>query len=94
MTGLSPVVFRGAFLGRATIIGRMRMSWFEPKVGCRNIIINQKQRDMRNTLITIGIILLVVGLIGVFAGFYVSWMWVVVVLGVIAGVWGLLTKKQ
>lgn len=49
---------------------------------------------MRNTLITIGIILLVVGLIGVFAGFYVSWMWVVVVLGVIAGVWGLLTKKQ
>lgn len=49
---------------------------------------------MKNTLITIGIILLVVGLIGIFAGFYVSWMWVLVVLGVIAGVWGLLTKKQ
>lgn len=49
---------------------------------------------MRNALITIGIILLVIGLIGVFAGFYVNWMWVVVVLGVVVGVWGLLTKKQ
>jgi hypothetical protein len=49
---------------------------------------------MRNTLITTGIILLVIGLIGVFAGFYVTWMWVLVALGVIGGVWGLLTKKQ
>lgn len=49
---------------------------------------------MRNTLITIGIILLVIGLIGIFAGFYVSWMWVLVVVGVIVGAWGLLTKKQ
>ncbi len=47
---------------------------------------------MKATLITIGIILLVVGIIGIAANYYVTWMWVVLALGVIGVLWGWLAK--
>ena len=50
---------------------------------------------MKNTPLTIGIILLAVGLIGlVFSQFSVFWMWVLVILGIIVIVWTGLSKKE
>jgi uncharacterized membrane protein len=48
----------------------------------------------KNTLLTVGIILLVIGLIGVFAGYAVTWMWVVAILGLIGILWGWLGKGK
>ena len=41
-----------------------------------------------------GIILLVLGLLGVYSNYYVTWMWFLVVLGVIAVLWGWMGKKS
>jgi len=50
---------------------------------------------MKNMPLTIGIILLAVGLIGlVFNQFPVFWMWLFVILGVIVVAWTGLTKKN
>jgi uncharacterized membrane protein len=49
---------------------------------------------MKNTLLIIGIILLVIGLIGVFAGYAVTWMWIVAILGLIGILWGWLGKGK
>lgn len=49
---------------------------------------------MRGTLLTIGIILLVLGIIGLWAQYYVTWMWVLIVLGAIGVIWGWLTKAE
>jgi membrane-bound ClpP family serine protease len=49
---------------------------------------------MKVTLITIGIILLVLGIIGLVVKYSVTWMWVLVVLGLIGIVWGWLTKPE
>ncbi len=49
---------------------------------------------MKATLITVGIILLVVGAVGLFYSYATPWMWVLVVLGVIGAVWGLMVKKD
>jgi len=50
---------------------------------------------MKNSPLTIGIILLVVGLLGiVFSLFSVFWMWVIVILGVIIIIWTGLSKKD
>ena len=50
---------------------------------------------MKNTPLTIGIILLVVGLLGiVFSLFSVFWMWVIVILGVVMIIWTGLSKKD
>ena len=50
---------------------------------------------MKNAPLTIGIILLVVGLLGiVFSLFSVFWMWVIVILGVIMIIWTGLSKKD
>lgn len=48
---------------------------------------------MKATLLTIGIILLVIGVIGLIAQYAVTWMWIIAILGVIGIVWGLLTKN-
>ena len=47
---------------------------------------------MKATLITIGIILLVVGIIGLAVNYYVTWMWVILALGVVGVLWGWLAK--
>ena len=47
---------------------------------------------MKGTLLTIGIILVVIGLIGVFYNYSVAWMWFLVILGVIGIIWGWMTK--
>jgi hypothetical protein len=50
---------------------------------------------MKSTPLTIGIILLVVGLIGlVFSQFSVFWMWVLVILGVAVIGWTGMAKKE
>ena len=50
---------------------------------------------MKNSPLTIGIILLVVGLLGiVFSLFSVFWMWVIVILGVVMIIWTGLSKKD
>ena len=50
---------------------------------------------MKNMPLTIGIILLAVGLIGlVFNQFSVFWMWLLVILGVVVVAWTGLTKKN
>ena len=43
---------------------------------------------MQTAILTIGIILLVLGLIGLAYSFYVMWSWVLIVLGVIGVIWG------
>jgi 1,4-dihydroxy-2-naphthoate octaprenyltransferase len=48
---------------------------------------------MKGTLITIGIILVVLGLIGLAASYYTSWMWVVIIVGIVGIVWGAMYKK-
>lgn len=47
----------------------------------------------KNSLLIVGIILLVLGLIGLVANYSVMLMWVLVILGVIAILWGWLGKK-
>ncbi len=47
---------------------------------------------MKSTLITVGIILLVVGVIGFLASYTVTWMSVLVVLGLVGIIWGFLSK--
>jgi membrane-bound ClpP family serine protease len=47
---------------------------------------------MKGTLVTIGIILLVLGVIGLVANYSATWMWLLIVLGVIGVVWGWMTK--
>lgn len=50
---------------------------------------------MKNAPLTIGIILLVVGLLGiVFSLFSVFWMWAIVILGVVLIIWTGLSKKD
>jgi membrane-bound ClpP family serine protease len=50
---------------------------------------------MKSTPLTIGIILLVVGLIGiVFSQFSVFWMWALVIAGIITIIWTGLSKKD
>jgi uncharacterized membrane protein len=49
---------------------------------------------MKKTLLTVGIILLVIGLIGVFANYAVTWMWVVTIIGLIGILWGWLGKDK
>jgi membrane-bound ClpP family serine protease len=50
---------------------------------------------MKSTPLTIGIILLVVGLIGlVFSQFSVFWMWVLVILGIAVIIWTGMAKKE
>jgi len=50
---------------------------------------------MKSTPLTIGIILLVVGLIGlVFSQFSVFWMWVLVIIGIAVIVWTGMAKKE
>ncbi|MGA2418228.1 MAG: hypothetical protein ABSF55_03250 [Candidatus Staskawiczbacteria bacterium] len=48
---------------------------------------------MKNSILIIGIILLVLGAIGLLLNYYTTWMWVLVVLGVVGVVWGWLAKK-
>ncbi|MEI7777198.1 MAG: hypothetical protein WCI52_01170 [bacterium] len=48
---------------------------------------------MKNTLITIGIILLVVGIIGFLASYTITWMSVLVVLGLASALCGFLAKS-
>jgi uncharacterized membrane protein len=48
---------------------------------------------MQNAILTIGIILLVLGIIGLAMGYSATWMWVLVVLGVIGLIWGWMGKK-
>ena len=47
---------------------------------------------MKATLITVGIILLIVGIVGLVMSYATPWMWVLVVLGVVGLIWGLMTK--
>ncbi len=42
---------------------------------------------------TIGIILLVLGVIGLMTSYNVTWMWVLIVLGAIGILWGWFNKK-
>jgi hypothetical protein len=50
---------------------------------------------MKNAPLTIGIILLAVGLLGiVFSQFSVLWMWVIVILGIIIIIWAGWSKKD
>lgn len=43
---------------------------------------------IKTTLIAVGVILAVIGLIGIFANWYVGWMWASLVVGVIGILWG------
>ena len=49
---------------------------------------------MKGTLITVGIILLVIGLIGVAESYATTWMWILAILGVIGIIWGWMTKGK
>jgi uncharacterized membrane protein len=49
---------------------------------------------MKGTLVTIGIILLVLGIVGLMAKYSVTWMWLLIVLGVIGVIWGWMTKPE
>jgi len=49
---------------------------------------------MKATLITVGIVLLVIAVIGMIYNYATTWMWVVGILGIIGIVWGLMTKKD
>ena len=49
---------------------------------------------MKNTLIVIGVILLVLGIIGMVANYSVTWMWLMIVLGVIGILWGWMKKPE
>jgi len=48
---------------------------------------------MQSTILTIGVILLVIGLIGLVLNYYVTWMWVLVVVGLVGTIWGWVAKK-
>ena len=48
---------------------------------------------MKGTLITIGLILLVLGIVGLVASWNATWMWVLIVLGAIGVIWGWSSKK-
>ena len=43
---------------------------------------------MQTSLLTIGIILVVIGIIGIVFNYYATWMWVLVILGIIGIIWG------
>ncbi len=43
---------------------------------------------MKGTLVTLGIILLIIGIIGIASSYATGWMWFLVVLGVIGLLWG------
>lgn len=49
-------------------------------------------KNSKTTLVVVGIILAVLGIIGLVYGYAVTWMWVLVVLGVIGILWGWLGK--
>ena len=49
---------------------------------------------MKATLITVGIVLLVIGVIGLVYSYATIWMWVLAILGVVGIVWGMMTKKD
>jgi ABC-type transport system involved in cytochrome bd biosynthesis fused ATPase/permease subunit len=49
---------------------------------------------MNNTILTIGIIVLALGVIGAVANFYIGLMLAVMALGVIGIVWGWLAEEQ
>ncbi len=49
---------------------------------------------MKGTLITLGIILLVIGLIGLISNTSVGLMWVLLILGVIGVIWGASVKGK
>jgi predicted ABC-type sugar transport system permease subunit len=50
---------------------------------------------MKNSPLTIGIILIAVGLIGiVFSQFSVLWMWALVIVGIVVIIWTGLSKKS
>jgi cadmium resistance protein CadD (predicted permease) len=74
--------------------------WHRIKVVVVLLFISQDKIKIRiknmskSTLLTVGIILLVIGLIGVFAGYAVTWMWVVAILGLIGILWGWLSKGK
>ncbi|MDD5721378.1 MAG: hypothetical protein PHT16_02950 [Candidatus Pacebacteria bacterium] len=48
----------------------------------------------KTTLLVVGIILAVVGIIGLMMSFSSTWMWVLIVLGVIGVIWGLMKKDK
>jgi len=49
---------------------------------------------MKNAPLTIGVILLAIGLIGlVFSQFSVFWMWVLIVIGIAVVAWTVMAKK-
>lgn len=47
---------------------------------------------MKATLVSVGIILLVVGIIGFIASYPTTWMTILVVLGAVGLLWGVLSK--
>ena len=49
---------------------------------------------MKATLITVGIILFIAGVVGLMYNYTTAWMWLLIVLGVVGVVWGLMTKKD
>jgi predicted membrane protein len=51
--------------------------------------------NIKNTPLTIGIILLAIGLLGiVFSQFSVFWMWLLVIVGIVMIIWTGLSKKD
>jgi len=49
---------------------------------------------MQTAILVIGIILLVLGLIGLAFNYATTWMWILVVLGVIGAIWGWVAKDM
>lgn len=49
---------------------------------------------MKATLITVGIILLIIGVIGIIYNYATVWMWVLAVVGLAGLIWGLVTKND
>ena len=43
---------------------------------------------MKGTLVTIGVILLVLGIVGLIAHYSAVWMWILIILGVVGVLWG------
>jgi hypothetical protein len=48
---------------------------------------------MKGTLITIGIILLVLGVVGLMGKFSPAWTWIFLILGLVGVIWGAMFKK-
>ena len=49
---------------------------------------------MQSTILIIGIVLLVLGIIGVAFSFYTTWMWVLAIIGIIVIIWGWLAGSK